>query len=533
MHRLGRMMARIPWRWWRRFTQAVFLVGFLWLFRHAELRGDDVPGYVNLPFRLDPLIAASAMLAAKALIATLLLSLIVVALTIVVGRAFCGWICPLGTLLDWLGPIARLFRKRTGPGGRRWRPIRYWLLIAILIGAVLGLPLVGYFDPFSLLQQGMTFAIDPALRSGADAGFGWLYFNASESVTDVSEPVYAFLKEHILAVERTAYIGAGIATGILIVIFLLERVQPRFWCRNLCPLGAMLGVIARFAPFGRKPMKACPGCGECAHTCRMGAFDEHNRLEPQACTVCMDCVDSCPHRIAQFLWFLPKKRAATPATRQGAPIDLSRRSFIGACAVGAALPAGYAAARATGIVPGNVALIRPPGALLDDDFLDLCVRCGQCMKVCITNGLQPVIFEAGPTGVFTPRLIPRTGYCEYNCTLCGEICPTGAIRPLPLEEKQQIKIGKAVFDEDLCLPYAESEPCIVCEEHCPIPEKAIKLTQVEVEVDSEDGPSTIVLQQPSVDEDLCIGCGICEHVCPLEGLAGVRIESLRDEAARE
>jgi ferredoxin len=95
------------------------------------------------------------------------------------------------------------------------------------------------------------------------------------------------------------------------------------------------------------------------------------------------------------------------------------------------------------------------------------------------------------------------------------------------------KIGKAVFDEDLCLPYAESEPCIVCEEHCPIPEKAIKLTQVGVEVDSDDGPSTIVLQQPSVDEELCIGCGICEHVCPLEGLAGVRIESLRDEAARE
>jgi MauM/NapG family ferredoxin protein len=533
MRRIRSMIARIPWRYWRRLTQAAFLVAFLWLFRHAELRGEDVPGYVNLPFRLDPLIAASAMLAAKALIATLLLSLVTVALTIFVGRAFCGWICPLGTLLDWLGPIARLFKKREGPGSRRWRPIRYWLLIAVLVGAPFGLPLVGYLDPFSLLQQGMTFAIDPALRWSADAGFGWLYFNASESVTNVSEPVYAFLKDHLLAVEQTAYIGAGISAGILLVIFLLERAQQRFWCRNLCPLGAMLGVIARLAPFGRRPMRSCRGCGHCAHTCRMGAFDAEQQLEPQACTVCMDCVDSCPHQIAQFLWFLPKKLAAAPATLRGAPMDLSRRSFIGACAVGVALPAGYAAAQAAGMTPANAKLLRPPGALEGDDFLDLCVRCGQCMKVCVTNGLQPVLFEAGPAGLLSPRLVPRTGYCEYNCTLCAQVCPTGAIRPLPLADKQQFKIGRAAFDEDLCLPYAEHEPCIVCEEHCPVPDKAIKLTEVEVEVETEDGPATIVLQQPSVDEELCIGCGICEHVCPLDDLAGVRIATLDDDDAGE
>ena len=523
IRRVGKLVTRIPWRYWRRLTQAAFLLAFLWLFRQAELRDDAVPGYVNLAFRLDPLLAASAMLAAKAFIAAMLLSLITVGVTLVFGRAFCGWVCPLGTLLDWLGPIVRIFKRDKAGGSRRWRPIRYWILIVALLGAVLGLPLVGYVDPFSLLQQGLTFAVDPALRWGADESFGWLYFNASESVTNVSEPVYGFLKQHILAVERTAYVGAGVAAGVLAAILLLERAQQRFWCRNLCPLGALLGWIARLAPFGRRPAKACAGCQECAHTCRMDAFDAEHRLEPQACTVCMDCVDSCPHQIAQFLWWLPGKRKGQPKASDRAGLEVSRRGFVAACATGAALPGAYAAARVAGLAPAKVKLLRPPGAVAEKDFLDLCVRCGACMKVCITNGLQPVIFEAGVAGVFSPKLVPRTGYCEYNCKLCGEVCPTGAIRPLDLAAKQKAVIGRAVFDESLCLPYAEGEPCIVCEEHCPVPEKAIKLDEMPM-VDDDGRPW--ILQKPRVDEDLCIGCGICEKVCPLEGQAGVRVEPI-------
>jgi MauM/NapG family ferredoxin protein len=199
-------------------------------------------------------------------------------------------------------------------------------------------------------------------------------------------------------------------------------------------------------------------------------------------------------------------------------MDFSRRSFVGACVAGAALPAAYGAARATGALPSNVQLLRPPGALEGDAFLNLCVRCGECLKVCVTNGLQPVLLEAGPAGVFTPKLVPRTGHCEYNCTQCLDVCPTGAIRPLDLEAKQKFIMGEAVFDEELCLPLIEEDDCIVCEEHCPLPEKAIKLEEVEVD-HPEYGP--ITLRKPSVDLDLCIGCGICENVCPLEDAPGV------------
>ncbi|UCD75588.1 MAG: 4Fe-4S binding protein [Phycisphaerales bacterium] len=517
---------RLGWRFWRRFSQVVFLLAFLWLFRETELRDEDVPGYVNIAFRLDPLVAASAMLAAKALIAGLLLCLITVGVTLLFGRAFCGWVCPAGTLLDLVGKVMRIRSRRCNRTFNSLKPVRYWLLIAVLLGAAFGFPLVGYLDPFSILNQGLTLAVDPALSWSSFVLFDWLYQNGSEGVTNISEPIYAFLGEHVLAFERASYTGAWLMAGIVAAILLLERVQRRFWCRYLCPLGAMLGFIARLTPFGRRPAKACAGCLTCEHTCRMDAFDESHRLQPQACTVCMDCVTDCPNQIAQFLWFLPRKGRPPARAAQPVPMELSRRAFLGACAVGVGLPAVSTAGRAAGVIPSNVRLLRPPGALEGDEFLDLCVRCGECLKVCLTNGLQPVMLQAGPNGLFSPQLVPRTGYCEYNCLQCIEVCPTGAIRPLDLAAKQKFVIGEAVFDEDLCLPFAEREECIVCEEHCPIPTKAIRLKEVEVE--TADG-QTRVIQEPFVDLDLCNGCGICENKCPLDGAPGIYVRPVAEE----
>jgi MauM/NapG family ferredoxin protein len=192
--------------------------------------------------------------------------------------------------------------------------------------------------------------------------------------------------------------------------------------------------------------------------------------------------------------------------------------FLGTLATGIILPA-FFKTRAAQKVP-NPALIRPPGALGEDQFLQQCVRCGECMKVCIGNALQPTLLEAGAEGMFTPRLIPRIGYCEYNCTLCGQVCPTGAIQQLTLEQKHSTAIGRAWFDKSRCLPHARGIPCLVCEEHCPVPDKAIKLR--EATVLDQDG-NEVTLQQPYVVDNLCIGCGICENKCPLPGAAAVHV----------
>jgi MauM/NapG family ferredoxin protein len=160
----------------------------------------------------------------------------------------------------------------------------------------------------------------------------------------------------------------------------------------------------------------------------------------------------------------------------------------------------------------SLKLIRPPGSLAEDKFLAKCVKCGQCMRACPTGGLQPVLTEAGPEGIYTPMLVPKIGYCEYYCSLCTQVCPTGAIQKLTIEEKNKVKMGTAWVNKSRCIPYVLGRPCIVCEEHCPVSPKAIKL--VEVETKLPDG--TVAVQKgPVVDLELCTGCGICENKCPV------------------
>jgi MauM/NapG family ferredoxin protein len=164
-------------------------------------------------------------------------------------------------------------------------------------------------------------------------------------------------------------------------------------------------------------------------------------------------------------------------------------------------------------------LLRPPGALAEDEFLRRCIRCGECMKVCIGGALHPALLEAGAIGLWTPRLVPRIGYCEYNCTLCGQVCPTGALKLLPLEEKRKFVLGIAVFDQDRCLPFARREECLVCEEHCPTPQKAIVFEEKSVQ--TRQGVRTLKI--PRVVAERCIGCGICETRCPVEGASAIRV----------
>ncbi len=171
----------------------------------------------------------------------------------------------------------------------------------------------------------------------------------------------------------------------------------------------------------------------------------------------------------------------------------------------------------------NPALIRPPGALAESDFLSKCIRCGECMKVCPNNAIHPAGLDGGIEGAWTPVMRMSVGYCEYECNLCSQVCPTHAIREITVVEKQKVHIGLAYFDKNRCLPWAYSRSCIVCEEHCPTPKKAIWFEETEV---LNAGGEKVTVKQPRVDPDLCIGCGICENKCPVRGQAAVRVTSV-------
>jgi len=497
---------------WRTIGQSLFFLLFLVLFIKTDYAGvDELTWAVNLLFRIDPFLALAAMLAAKAVIALMLPALLTLGLTLVFGRFFCGWVCPMGALID---ASRRLFGRTNTlipePGRRQ---LKYYLLIFLLAAALFGLPLAGYLDPFSLLVRGFTFAMQPGFDHAATTLFTWTYQQAPPWVNALTEPVYALLKRFVLPFSDKVYALSVFSLVLLLAVLGLSWVERRFFCRKVCPLGALLALVARFSLLRLDGGSAeCGQCRQCRTVCPMAAIDETRAIATAECTLCLDCLTHCPRsRIHYGRW---RNGSGNQTT------DLSRRAMLGSLAAGAlaplALPTRPHARQADPL------LVRPPGALAEKEFLGLCVRCGECMKVCIGNALHAAWLEAGLEGIFTPRLIGRIGYCEYNCTLCGQVCPTGALQKMSKIEKQAVVIGRAHFDKNRCLPYASGIPCIVCEEHCPTPEKAIKFR--EVEVDNSKG-ERVKVRQPYVIDHLCIGCGICENKCPLNGAAAVLVTS--------
>jgi ferredoxin len=319
---------------------------------------------------------------------------------------------------------------------------------------------------------------------------------------------YPVFRDHLMAFNQPIFSLGLFTLLIFLAIILLERVDHRFWCKNICPLGGVLGLCSRYALLQRTPSRLCADCQECDSLCRSRAVQAAGHLRSE-CLMCMDCTGFCPEERVHFAL------RAVPGQAPG--VDLQRRGVLTAMAGGVML------APTVRIGPltheQNPYLLRPPGAAPEEEFLQRCIRCAECMKVCIGRALQPALLQAGPVGLWTPLVVPRIGYCEYNCTLCGQVCPTGAISLLERPAKQKTVIGLAVIEADRCLPYAKGVECLVCEEHCPTGEKAIVLEEKETLVDGVFRR----LKYPRIVDRLCIGCGICETRCPVEGASAVRI----------
>ncbi|WP_223911421.1 4Fe-4S binding protein [Geobacter sp. AOG1] len=490
-----------------RIVQYLFLALFLILFVQTEYRGqDEINAAVNSFFRVDPLVLFSYLLAAKSWTHLLLPAALMTLATLLLGRFFCGWICPLGTTLDLV--TSRI--RKTAPVAALKGSLKYWLLVPILAAALLNLNLAGLLDPFAILLRGLTFFFYPLLGLFARKGWVELYHLIGER-RDVLAPAWNLVHSSILPFRETLYPLAFLSTVILVGIIYLERYEERNWCRNLCPLGTLLGWLGRFSLFKRVPGGLCADCGKCRELCPT-TFDR-DILAKEECILCLECQVRCPHQRIRFL-------AVAPNRGMG-PLLPERRVLLGGVAAGMllAIPARFRPPEK------QSRLLRPPGVRSEDEFLEKCVRCGECMKVCLKNALYPAAFQAGIEGIYTPLVIPRLGYCEYNCTLCGQVCPTGAIPRLPVEQKRREVIGKAVLDKNHCLPFAKRVDCIVCEEHCPIPSKAIRSR--EVETVGLDGIRKKV-KEPYVVDEICNGCGICENVCPLETKAGIEVFAVQN-----
>jgi MauM/NapG family ferredoxin protein len=492
------------WVWarfnFRRGLQVFSMNLFVVLFWLASLSGE--PGWpVDFFLISDPLLALVHTLAGKTFLGLLLVSLFFVALSAVMGRVFCSHICPLGTLVDVSDH--QLGRKQEAEQNRvhyrQARRAKFVFLVVILSAALFGFNLLGFGDPLVLFTRFAAVVFYPAVL---------LLENLA---LQVLRPMSAFTGWSELAyVELTppSFEGAVIMTGLLAVLLLLGRLQPRFWCRHLCPLGAFFSWVGRWAPFRRRVDDACNQCGLCTRDCPAGAIHESAvNTDRSECIVCLRCVHICPENAVRFS-FQPRDPAVD---HPGVTID--RRAFIGGAlggvAVSLSLGADIRHPSKASIPPRHPDLIRPPGALPEPEFLQRCARCGECLRACPTNTLQLDWYRAGVEGLWAPRMNLRHAGCDQDCNVCGLVCPTDSIRPLSLMERRHARVGTAVLLRDRCLPWAQDKRCLICEEQCPY--GAVTL--------QEDARHRVGV--PVVDSERCNGCGWCEDRCPVVGESAI------------
>jgi polyferredoxin len=635
----------------RRISQIFFLILFLW-FCFATTLGErwfQLRGWpVNWIIQLDPLVGLGTLLTTHTLYAGLLWGLATVVLTILLGRFFCGWLCPFGTIHQFVGYLARRKRRiKAKMALNRYHPaqsIKYWILVFLLIMAVAALCVDVVRLPRSsplgfsiLLILGLIAVIAMAIRQAKlnakktifavlIVGVGWIVVSfllygdwrpAASLQIGLLDPIpliYRSINLLLLPLmDRTTllvssnprlYAGTWLIASIFVAAVLLNLIRPRFYCRFVCPLGALFGVLGRFAIWRiGKSKEECTDCHLCEKNCE-GACQPTGRIRLAECVLCLNCIDDCHHGLMGY-------HTAPSAGGEIISPDLSRRELLTAAVSGAvAIPL----LRISGN-PGpnwNAGLVRPPGSLPEVQFLSRCIKCGQCMRICPTNVIHPAGLTAGLEGVWTPVLNFRIGTsgCQHNCIACGNLCPTAAIRPISLVERQglgpyaekgPIKIGTAFIDRGRCLPWSMDRPCIVCQENCPVSPKAIFTremfntvrvrqplvvksadeTRIDFQTDAlmanqyatgdyfcvlaensdpqrrriianttrsltvdtqhpfEQPPRSqhpvsiqIRLQQPYVDPNLCIGCGVCEHECPVRGKRAIRVSAENESRSR-
>ncbi len=473
-------------------VQALSLVLFTVLFALANYRLPDwLPADIYL--RLDPLLGLSAILAGHAWVGRALWGLVLLVTTILVGRFFCSYVCPLGAILDFLDPVLfRRGKRRTLESDPKLRNLKYVVLILFIAAALAGSSLVYLLDPTSLLTRTYSFALFPAF-----VGLVNILLDAVRPVAEAMRWVSIATLSYTQPVFYMSLITFLIFAGIIA----LGRLAPRFWCRYLCPLGALLSLFSPLGRWRRTVGPECSACGLCQDACPMGAAMDESGTRLGECIQCRTCVAECPQDVIAF----PASPQLLPVGETARP-DLSRRGFLYSMAGGVGL--GFVIQQSPFTPLQNKAqLIRPPGALPENDFLTTCIRCGECMKSCLTNTLQPSLWEGGLAGLWTPKLDLRFAACEQECNVCGKVCPTQAIRSLGLEEKTHAKLGTAVLRKEMCLVWAQDKLCLICDEICPY--HAIVFRTI-------DG-----YRRPFVVASRCNGCGYCEQRCPVEGESAI------------
>lgn len=420
-------------------------------------------------------------------------------LTWLFGRIYCSSLCPMGVFQD----IASWLAKRTAKKKKRYK---FSKANNILRWSVLGVAALGVVFGFTLF----TGLIDPYSAYGRIAAnlFRPLYLAGN----NLLEVVFTSFGNHTFY-KTDIFISSVFAFSVSILTFLvigfLAWKNGRTYCNTICPVGTILGFISKYSLFKiRIDTSKCNACGSCERTCKASCIQSKQHfIDSSRCVNCFNCINSCHEKAISF---------SPVATKKEKTVDMEKRRFLTVAALTAATAPVALAKEKTAAITGvknhmRQQAIAPPGAVSVEHLLSHCTSCHLCISKCPSHVLKPAFMEYGLGGIMQPTVYFEKGYCNFDCTVCADVCPNGAIKPLTKEEKHLTQGGYVVFQEDICVVHTDGTNCGACSEHCP--------TQAVTMIPYKNG-----LTIPHIETEICVGCGGCEFICPVRPHRAIYVE---------
>ena len=461
----------------------IFCVFSFYFLDFAEILPWQVHGIGHIQF-VPALISGSLGILAFLIIFTLLF-----------GRIYCSVICPMGIFQDI---IIRLRRKKKFAFKKNNRILRISILLLTIIFFFAGFTIVlSLLDPYSAYGRFAVHLFKP------------VYLAANNVLTSVFN--YSFYKMEIFIPSLFAFIVA-IVTFIIVVI--LAWTNGRLYCNTICPVGTILGFLNKFSFFKiRINNDKCSSCGMCAKQCKAQCIDAKNKIiDYSRCVNCFNCINNCKKGGIAFRRGAPLWSPFSAGNKNTEPVDIKKRNFLKKGVIAAAaLPSVAALAKSPPLSETNSTAIAPPGARSIEKLKWDCTSCHLCISKCPSNVLKPAFMQYGVGGMMMPVMYFEKGFCNYDCVECTRVCPNGALENLSVEEKHLTQVGKVIFKRELCVPITEGTSCGACAEHCP--------TQAVRMVPFKDG-----LTIPEIDQEICVGCGGCEFICPVRPQRAIYVQ---------
>jgi ferredoxin len=426
--------------------------------------------------------------------------LVIIILTLLFGRIYCSTLCPLGTLQDIFSFLTKKLspRKIIFKYKKPLKWLRYGLLAVVILSLFTGsILLVNLLDPYSVFGKIFHNLFSPLLVLANNI--------AAKALTYAN--VYGLPQVKWVPVSLAALI---VALVWVLALLILSVKRGRLYCNTICPVGTILGIFARYSLFRiRLDKTKCNSCGKCSAVCKAECINPKDQsVDFSRCVGCMNCLSPCPDGGVKFRPFWKKDEVKISAFDPGKRKFIMETGILFAASLDTTRFISFKDEKKKEVIAASVPIFRehpvtPPGALGQVRFNSMCTACHLCVSACPTQVLQPTYILYGLNGFLQPRMDYITSFCNFECTLCGEVCPTGAILPLPKEEKKLIQLGKSNFVKENCIVYTKNTACGACSEHCPT--KAVNMV-----------PYKDKLTIPEVNNKICVGCGACEYACPTD-----------------